>query len=217
MEPTWPALPSRVAPWVLSALSATQGACGGNDSIAQGPEDWSNSAGIGSASGTGAAGGLGMPDSGAGGAGGCGTGTGAVAGAGGSIQADDPCASLTAPGASDARVVWLTGGDQSMNISFEVSLLWSFQYAVRVAGGRQNEYSLVHERCETPAGGPRSCSSGELALSSAECGVSRAPKFGVDPSQYEVGKNIYEFTLRLRRGSRTASTDSFRIELTYAP
>jgi hypothetical protein len=216
MEQKCATLLSRIAPWVLSAVGTALAACSDHGSSAH-PADSSNSTEIGSASGAGAAGGSGTTDPGAGGAGGCGGAGGEVPGAGGSIQPDDPCASLTAPGARDARVVWVTGRDQSLNVSTEISLLWSFQYAVRVPQGHRHDYTLVHERCETPAGGSISCSSGELALSSAECKVSYAPKFGVDPGQYEEGKNIYEFKLRLMQGCRVASADAFTIDLTYTP
>jgi hypothetical protein len=83
-------------------------------------------------------------------------------------------------------------------------------------------FSIEYERCETPPGGEASCSTGELTIpdsvpATQACAVGFAPKFGVDPSQYLPGLNVYTFTLRLRSETCVVSEHAYTVNLTYTP
>jgi hypothetical protein len=206
-------LSRRAVRWAAVLFAATP-ACSNESAAPDRGADSIHFAESGSPS-TGGTDGSGVTASGTGSGGG--SGEGVDGGEGGTRQVDDPCASLTAPGAPEARVVWVTGDDQSLDVTSPMSFLWSFQYAVRVPKGHANDYTLVHERCEIPAGESLSCSSIELPMRDTECTADHAPKFGLDPSEYKPGKNVYEFAMRLIRGATVESQDSFTIELTYTP
>lgn len=142
-------------------------------------------------------------------------------GQGGAPNEEDPCGSVTAPGAPEARVAWVTKGDPKIDIHSAISLLWAFEYVVRVPPATAGDYTLEHERCSQPAGGTESCQTFDLPLPDpipeGECGVDFAPKFGIDPSQYLPGTNHYSFAIRLVRGCQIVSQDAFDITVQYTP
>ena len=201
------------------ALGAALLACGGvetNPGTTSSSSSSSSSASSASSSSSGTGGSASSSSSG-GVAGGGGCGTVGSGGAGGAVDEADPCGSLTEPGAPEVRVAWVTKGDPQIDITTPISLLWGFQYAVRLPPAEASSYLLEHERCEQPAGQAESCSVIELPLPDAECAAAFAPKFGLDISQYLPGDNHYSFTLRLKKGCGVVSQDSFAMQVTYTP
>ncbi|MFO0658373.1 MAG: hypothetical protein U0165_00870 [Polyangiaceae bacterium] len=197
------------------------------------------SSGAGGTAGTGGTGGTGgsAGSSGTGGtAGSAGTaggssGTSGTAGTGGTsacpdpvlgteLNPDDACSTLVADTAHPARINWKENYNNEINITSEMEFLWAPQFAVKVPA--EGTYTIEYERCSTPPGGEANCSLGDLPIpdgvpSTMSCGTAFGPKFGVDPSQYQPGLNIYTFTIRLKDSTCVVSEDSYSINLTYTP
>lgn len=133
-------------------------------------------------------------------------------GGNGPLDEADPC-----NGFGDLRVAWVTEGDPEILIQQDVELLWGFQLAAAVPEADLPDIALQEVICQQPAGSDEECTTINLELDSGACAVMFAPKFGVDPSQYEVGDNRYRFTIQLVRGCDVVSQDSFEIVLTYDP
>ncbi|MFO0546748.1 MAG: hypothetical protein U0271_00105 [Polyangiaceae bacterium] len=131
---------------------------------------------------------------------------------------DDPCATLNMGGEPEARVVFLDKGEDS-TFSNAIELMYAFRYAVKVPTGTESSYTIEQERCAQLAGDVKSCEVLDLGAPTMDCaGPIFGPKFAVDPSQYNVGDNVYDFTMRLVKNQcEIVSTDSFEMTLTYAP
>jgi hypothetical protein len=164
------------------------------------------------------AGGVTVGTGGGGGSGGANTGgcTGA-GGQGGAIDPLDPCGSLTQPGADPFRVAWVTRPDPIIEITTGIELLWGLQYAVTAPLDERAGLVLEHERCERPAGTPEQCWTFGMPLPADTCEVAFAPKYGIDPSQYNPGENVYRFAMRLRRGCSILSEDIASTTVVYMP
>lgn len=191
----------------LSVLICAGLGCGPYGGPEIDPDAGVASASASAADGAGGAGGEGGGDCGAGGQG----------GQGGAVDVNDPCASLTAPGAPPARVVWVTEPEPVYTLTSPISLQWAFQVAVRVPLAEQAAYTLEYEVCETPAHQATTCSTTTLPLPADECAVLYGPRFGLDSSQYRRGTNAYSLTLRLRHGCAVESEDALQWTVVYRP
>lgn len=129
----------------------------------------------------------------------------------GEVDAQDPCATLTAPGMPEASVAWVIQGDPEVTCGEDVAIDWRFTYAVNVPEGESALYSLELERCTTFASHVTQC---EWALRRVPDGCDVGSiRFGMDPSTCPPGDSVHELTLRLRRRLRIVSEDSFSMRI----
>jgi hypothetical protein len=156
--------------------------------------------------------------SGAGGEGGCAAGDPPL---GGTAIADpaDPCATLTAPGEPVPRIAFVESYADTMTFMNETSVLMAFQFATNVGAMPSVAYTIDWEICSKKASqSAASCTSGLLEAPKPGCeGPRFTPKFGIDPTQYDVGENSYTFTIRLLDGCEVVSIDQFVKKVVYQP
>lgn len=130
---------------------------------------------------------------------------------------DDPCATFLSAGEPDERIAFLEKGEDVV-LTTETELLWAWRFAARVPAGTEGDYEVEQERCATLAGEAETCETIPLAPLTMECsGPVFGPKMGLDPTQYNVGENVYRVTMRLRRGCEIRSEDGFTMKLTFTP
>ncbi|MDI1444606.1 hypothetical protein [Polyangium sp. 6x1] len=135
---------------------------------------------------------------------------------GSEVDPNDPCGTLLGEGEPHARAAWVSAPDPKFQISQAVGVTWFAEYATRVPVEPQGGYVLELERCDTPAHKATTCETSPLALPADECGTGIV-RFGVDPSQYLRGSNLYTFSVRLRRGCVVDSVDTFSLTVEYNP
>ncbi|MDC0748252.1 hypothetical protein [Polyangium mundeleinium] len=133
---------------------------------------------------------------------------------GSAVDPNDPCGTLLGEGEPLARAAWVSAPDPNFQISQAVGVTWFAEYAARVPLDPRDGYVLELERCETPADRATSCATSPLVLPADACGTGIV-RFGVDPSQYGPGTNLYTFTVRLRRGCVVDSADTFSLTVEY--
>jgi hypothetical protein len=155
---------------------------------------------------------------GAGGAGGCAGGDPPL---GGTAIADpaDPCATLTAPGEPVPRIAFVENYADTMTFMNETSVLMAFQFATNVGAMPSSALAIDWEICSKKASqATASCTNGLLEPPKPDCqGPRFTPKFGIDPTQYDVGENTYTFTIRLLDGCEVVSIDQFVKKVVYQP
>ena len=135
---------------------------------------------------------------------------------GSAVDPNDPCGTLLGEGEPLARAAWVSAPDPNFLITHEVGVSWFAEYAARVPLESRDGYVLELERCDTPAHKETTCATAPLELPADACGTGIL-RFGVDPSQYRRGTNLYTFTLRLRRGCVVDSVDAFSLTVEYRP
>jgi hypothetical protein len=156
--------------------------------------------------------------SGAGGEGGCSAGDPPI---GGTAIADpaDPCSTLTAPGEPVPRIAFVENYADTMTFMNETSVLMAFQFATNVGAMPSGALAIDWEICSKKASQTTaSCTNGLLEAPKPGCeGPRFTPKFGIDPTQYDVGENTYTFTIRLLDGCEVVSIDQFVKTVVYQP
>ncbi|MDI3290229.1 hypothetical protein [Polyangium sp. 15x6] len=135
---------------------------------------------------------------------------------GAAVDPNDPCGTLLGDGEPLARAAWVSAPDPNFQISQAVGVTWFAEYASRVPLEPRGAYALELERCDTPAHKATTCTTSPLALPANECGTGIL-RFGVDPTQYRRGTNLYTFAVRLRRGCVVDSVDTFSLTVDYNP
>ncbi|TKD10209.1 hypothetical protein [Polyangium fumosum] len=133
---------------------------------------------------------------------------------GSDVDPNDPCGTLLGEGEPLARAAWVSAPDPNFQISQAVAVTWFAEYAARVPLDPRDGYVLELERCDTPAHRATTCTTSPLVLPADACGTGIV-RFGVDPSQYQPGTNLYTFTVRLRRGCVVDSADTFSLTVEY--
>lgn len=111
-----------------------------------------------------------------------------------------------------ASVKWQDGPQQVYDIMGEKSLLWGFGYDVALGGEDPSLSTLDFELCEIPAGQQPSCSTSGLQVKEGTSFI----KYGIDPSQYNIGVNTYTLTLTLKTPSAEA-TDKLTLIVNATP
>ncbi|MDC3988601.1 hypothetical protein KEG57_49505 [Polyangium jinanense] len=132
------------------------------------------------------------------------------------VDPNDPCGTLLGEGEPLARAAWVSAPEPNFQISQAVGVTWFAEYASRVPVEPRDGYALELERCDTPAHKATICTTAPLVLPANECGTGIV-RFGVDPTQYRRGTNLYTFTVRLRRGCVVDSVDTFSLTVDYNP
>ncbi len=130
------------------------------------------------------------------------------------IDPDDPCGTLLAEGEPPLRAAWVRVPDPYFKITQDIGVTWFAEYAARVPLDQRADAVLELERCDTPAHRDTTCATSLLPLPTDACGTNLL-RFGVDPSQYRRGTNLYTFTLRLRRRCAVDSADAFSLTVEY--
>lgn len=132
------------------------------------------------------------------------------------VDPNDPCGTLLGEGEPPARAAWVSAPEPNFQISQAVGVTWFAEYAARVPLEARGDYVLELERCDTPAHKETVCATSPLVPPANECGTGIV-RFGVDPTQYRRGTNLYTFTVRLRRGCVVDSVDTFSLTVDYKP
>lgn len=100
-----------------------------------------------------------------------------------------------------------TAGDEFGGIS----LLWGLSYTLTLPTPNEPAAELFLEICSTRATDPETyCDYAELDATQTK-GTYR---WGVDPSQYDVGFNVFEHTLTLARDEEELASATLRFEIT---
>ena len=102
-------------------------------------------------------------------------------------------------------VTWLVD-DSDLQLRYGTGLDFAFSYEVRLVGGAdpEGDATLTLETCEN-----HRCTTSSLGVAE---GV-RYLRFGIDPSQYHAGRNVFTFTLTLTDNGIT-STDTLTLRAT---
>ncbi|MDI1479722.1 hypothetical protein [Polyangium sp. y55x31] len=132
------------------------------------------------------------------------------------VDPNDPCGTLLGEGEPPARAAWVSAPEPNFQLSKAVGITWFAEYVARVPLEPPGDYALELERCDTPAHKATVCATSPLARPANECGTGIV-RFGVDPTQYGRGTNLYTFTVRLRRGCVVDSVDTFSLTVDYNP
>ena len=125
---------------------------------------------------------------------------------------DDPDAGPTTPG----MVAWSEELDNpyELMLDSEVGLDYFLQYSVTVPDPNTPPTILRVRICQQPAGeASPSCVDDDRPATDGTFGI----RYGIDPSSYREGVNLYTFTLQLRQDEAVVAEAVLEWIVTYTP
>jgi hypothetical protein len=111
-------------------------------------------------------------------------------------------------------VRWQDKPTEPYMIKGDIALDWGFFYEVKLKGKPEGDFQIELERCQKPANMPETCNNGGKQQAKEGMG---AIKYGVDPSQYNVGENTYRMTMRLFEKDSVVAFDELKLVVLVEP